>query len=45
VRGGAVAAREERQVTAEVVLGLFWSDFGAQNTWTKYIEECMKDER
>jgi len=43
--------------TTEVVLGLFWSGFGAlsqldeskllgaQNTWTKYREECMKDGR
>jgi len=26
--GGAAAAREERQVTTEVVLRLFWSGFG-----------------
>jgi len=35
------AVREERQVTTEVVLGLFWSDFGS----TKYREECMEDGR
>jgi len=46
-RHGAAAARgggggpEKMMVTAEVVLGLFWSGFGS----TKYTEECIEDGR
>jgi len=36
VRGSAAATtREEWRVTTEIVLGLFWSDFGS----TKYMDK------
>ena len=35
---GAAATREERRVTAEVVLGLFWSGFGS----TKYMDKIQR---
>ena len=36
--GVAATAREERRVTMEVVLGLFWSDFGS----TKYMDKIQR---
>jgi len=38
VRSDAAATRKERRVTAEVVLGLFWSGFGN----TKYMDKIQK---
>jgi len=36
---GAAAVRKEQRVMAEVVLGLFWSDFGS----TKYMDKIHKN--
>jgi len=36
--GATMAAREERRVTADIVLGLFWSGFGS----TKYMDKIQR---